>query len=204
MENTIGKQPGTTGIASTESGSSVREKVQDKAHEVKEQLSAKTRDTTQRIKSEGEYMLRDQKNRMAECIDHCGSAVHRAAEKLEEDQDAAIALYTHRAAEQLERAADYIRGHDWRDLRRDAENFARRHQEFFYGSLLLGGIILARFLKASSSRDRGHYQQYQSGHYEGSQSSHYETPQTSAYASDPARPTPLPGSPSSLPTTANL
>jgi NADH dehydrogenase/NADH:ubiquinone oxidoreductase subunit G len=169
MDNITTNQYGT-GASTAEADPSVRTKLHDKAQEAREQISARARETTTRVRSEGEHLLRDQKNRVADRIDHYGNAVHRAAQKLEDDQDAAIAVYAHRAAEQFERAAHYLRERDWRDLRRDAESFARRHQEVFLGGLFLGGLALARFLKASA-------------HEEESTAQHYEP--STAYAQSP-------------------
>jgi hypothetical protein len=127
--------------------------LREKAHQVREQIGAKTRETTSRVKAEGEHLLRDQKDRVAERIRHYGGAVHRAADKLEDEQDATIAQHIHRAAEQIERAADYLRSRDWQGLRRDVEGLARRHPEMFFGGLLVAGLAVARLLKASREEE---------------------------------------------------
>jgi hypothetical protein len=148
-----GEDVESAGFASSEPGQESGA-FQEKADRLRARIGAQTRETTERVRSEGEHLLRDQKNRVADRIGHYGSAVHRAAHKLEDEQDAAIAYYTHRAAEQLDRAAHYLRAHDWSDLRRDAEVMARRHPEIFFGGLLLAGLALARLLKASHEERR--------------------------------------------------
>jgi hypothetical protein len=152
MENTIGT-PKVGGTITPEYETSKKETLQQKAHEARERLTEKASEAKERVQTEGENVLRGQKNRLAEQISHYGNAVHRAADQLDEEKDAAIAYYTHQAAEQLDRAADYLRDRNWSDLKRDAEGFARRHQGLVFGGLLLAGIALARMLKASQHDD---------------------------------------------------
>lgn len=143
-----------------EAAQSAKETVQEKARQARDQLheaggriSSAVRDTTSQARAQGEEMLRDQKSRVAERIGTYGSAVHRAAHQLEDEHDAAIAFYVHRAADQLDRMSGYLREHDWNSLRHDVENFARRHQELFFGGLLLCGVAAARVLKASRQEE---------------------------------------------------
>jgi hypothetical protein len=144
MDNLSGTPP-AAGTTESEHGS-----LHEKAHEAKERITAKARETKARVQHQGENLLREQKNRVADQIGHYGSAVHRAARNLEEEQDATIAFYTHKCADQLDLAAQYLREHDYQQLRRDAEALARRHQDLFFSGMLLGGFALARLLKASS------------------------------------------------------
>jgi hypothetical protein len=150
MDNLSGTPPTAGGTATKESQAGTQSSLHDKAHEAKERITAKARETKDRVQHQGEDMLREQKNRVADQISHYGSAVHRAAHNLEEEQDATIAYYTHKAADQLDHAAQYLREHDWQQLRRDAEDVARRHQDLFFSGMLLGGFALARLLKAST------------------------------------------------------
>lgn len=149
MDNITGTPPAGGGTTTYKPETSDSASLKEKAHEARERITAKARETTARVKDQGEHLLRNQKKRVADQIGHYGSAVHRAAQNLEEEQDATIAYYTHRAADQLDHAAQYLREHDWTQLQRDAEDVARRHQDLFFGGLLLGGFALARLLKAS-------------------------------------------------------
>jgi hypothetical protein len=156
MDNIKGTSPlggGSTSTHPDASGhSSLKEKAQEtreKVTEAREKVTAKARETTERVKHQTQHLAHEQKNRVADRIGHYGSAIHKAAHNLEDEQDEAIAFYTHKAADQLEHAAQYLRDHEWPQLRRDAEAIARRHQELFFGGLLVGGFVLARLLKAS-------------------------------------------------------
>lgn len=153
MDNITGTRPTGGGTSMNEPETTERSSLKEKAHEARETITAKARETKARVKGQGEHLLRDQKNRVADQIGHYSSAVHRAAQDLEEEQDATIAYYTHRAADQLDHAAEYLREHDWTHLKRDAEDLARRHQDLFFGGLLLGGFALARLLKASQHHE---------------------------------------------------
>ena len=128
---------------------SKKEHLQEKAREAKEFVGQKARETGERVKVEGESLLRDQKGRVASRIENYGRAVHKAAHRLEEEHDDTIASYAHRAADQLDRAAGYLRERDFSGLRTDAEQFARNHQELFFGGMFVAGLALARFLKAA-------------------------------------------------------
>jgi hypothetical protein len=60
-----------------------------------------------------------------------------------------------RAAEQVDRASDYLYENEVKDLVRDLEGFARRRPALFVGGSLAAGFLLARFLKSSGEREEG-------------------------------------------------
>jgi hypothetical protein len=47
----------------------------------------------------------------------------------------------------------------FQDLRRDAEDIARRHPAVFFGGMFVAGLALARFAKASA--DRSEFESYE-------------------------------------------
>ena len=56
-------------------------------------------------------------------------------------------------AEKLEQAADNVQSRDPGMILHDVERAARRRPEIFFGGMFLAGLVLSRFLKASSERD---------------------------------------------------
>src|SRR6185436_13634778 len=82
-------------------------------------------------------------------------SIRHTAERFEQEHDPHIAHYTRLAADQIERAAAYVREHDLNQLRRDGEELARRHPAIFFGGMFVAGLAAARFLKASAERDVG-------------------------------------------------
>jgi hypothetical protein len=186
MENTTGT-PKVGGTVTPEYETSKKETLQEKASQARERLTEKAHETKARVQAEGEHVFHGQKNRLADQIRHYGEAVHRAADKLDEEKDATIAYYTHRAADQFDRAAEYLRDHDWSDLKRDAEGFARRHQGLVFGGLLIAGVALARMLKASQKESS---QKLHSTHTEPEHEHHHTTGEwnPSAYPSPASSP----------------
>jgi hypothetical protein len=174
------------GTTPKEAETSTQSSLQEKAHEARERITAKARETKARVRDQGEHMMRDQKKRVADRIGQYGSAVHRAAHNLEDEEDATIAYYAHRAADQLDHAAEYLRERDWPQLRRDAEGLARRHQDLFMGGLFLGGFVLARLLKASHHEDWGSAPASSRRHYRGTSAELEATEHTSTTADQPS------------------
>lgn len=65
-----------------------------------------------------------------------------------------LGRFAQRAADRVEHAARSLEQRDLLATRRSLEETARRSPGLFYGGAFLAGIALARFLKASSERDR--------------------------------------------------
>jgi hypothetical protein len=61
-----------------------------------------------------------------------------------------IATVANSAAEQVERAATYLREHDANDALNAATDFARRQPMIVVGGALLAGLALGRFLRSAS------------------------------------------------------
>jgi len=59
------------------------------------------------------------------------------------------ARYANTAAQKLQQAARYFETNDFRQMRRDTENFARRNPALFLGGAFVLGMLAARFLKSS-------------------------------------------------------
>jgi hypothetical protein len=118
------------------------------------------RDAAETTKTRAEEMAETQKERAAEKIEGYGSAVHRAADKLREEEDENIAHYADVIAGEFDRAAGYLRQRDLRSLMHDIEDGIRRRPEVALGALFIAGIALARFVKASSPAPRRYAEPY--------------------------------------------
>jgi gas vesicle protein len=140
-------EPGTD--CQPQSATSLKEKAQQAKSRVAEQGA----EAINRAKDKGRAFADDQKNHLGERIHGYGSAVRRAADKLREERDPNIAHYAEMVADRLDEAADYVRTSDPSKVLRDVENAARRRPEIFFGGMFVAGLVLARFLKASSERD---------------------------------------------------
>lgn len=105
-------------------------------------------DTASKAKDQATRIATEKKDTTAGRLDDYGSAIHESARALE-DTDPNIAWFTHRAADRLQGAADYVRSRDLTGLRDDAERIARRHPAIFFGAMFMGGLLVGNLVKAS-------------------------------------------------------
>ena len=124
-----------------------------KARETKERMMSKGGERVRQAKDQTRAYADERKNQLGDRIHHYSSAVRRAADKLRDEQDPNIAHYADAIAERIDQAADYVQSRDPGMIMRDVENIARRRPEIFFGGMFFAGLMLSRFLKASSQRD---------------------------------------------------
>lgn len=141
-------------------------KASDKAREAGESLKRAGRDAAERaseaarqtgdqVRERASAIVADRKSRLADEVGVFGEALHRAADTLDENDDAALGSYAHQAGDMIDSCARYLRDADPSEMIRGVSNFTRRHPELVLGGLFLAGVSLARFLKASDRhRDR--------------------------------------------------
>ena len=127
--------------------------IKEKARETKDRVINKGSEALNQAKERGRTMAEEQKSHLGERIHGYSSAVRRTAEQLREDKDPNIAHYAEAIADKIDQAADYVQSRDPGMILRDVENAARRRPEIFFGGMLLAGLVLGRFLKASNERD---------------------------------------------------
>ncbi|HEX6898380.1 MAG TPA: hypothetical protein VF789_01650 [Thermoanaerobaculia bacterium] len=124
------------------------------AHEAKDQVkqvAGQARDHVQEL-------VGQQKDQAADKLGTLAGALREAANKLNEgEQSGDFGRYADQAAQQVDKLSTYLRDNDLRGFVRDTESFARRRPDLFLGTTFLAGLMLARFLKASStSQDTGY------------------------------------------------
>ena len=164
MNENTGQNAGSVGKDfpgyQSDSGSSSAEEmhregstIKEKAREAKDRVVSKSGEALNKAKERTRSVADEQKNRLGERIHGYSSAFRRTADKLRDEQDPNIAHYTEMIADRIDQAADYVQSRDPGMLLRDVENAARRRPEIFFGGMLLAGLVLGRFLKASSHRD---------------------------------------------------
>jgi hemerythrin superfamily protein len=135
------------------------------------QATAKTRETGEHVRHEGQRLaeeakakgrsvLHDQQHFLAAQIGNVAQALHKTAQQLgEQDQDqSALAQYTNQAADGLERFSHNLRDRELSSVIGQVEDFARRQPMAFIGGAAVLGFLASRFLKSSaegrSSSDR--------------------------------------------------
>jgi len=131
------------GRASTYSTSQSGDRLQDAASSVADRVA----DTAQQqvgTRVEGQLA------RGADVLGQVSQAIRQSGEQIRSDQPQ-IASFADTAAQQVDRASQYLRQTDFQGLVRGAEDFARRQPAVFLGGALALGLVASRFLKASPS-----------------------------------------------------
>jgi gas vesicle protein len=125
-----------------------KDKLTQTARTAASQVKSAAADTVGHVKDRAADMAGEKKETAATRLSDYGSALHESARSLEE-KDPNIAWFTHRAADRLQNAANYVRSRDFAGLRDDAERIARRHPAIFFGGMFLGGLLVGNLVKAS-------------------------------------------------------
>lgn len=127
---------------------------------VKEKLTQQARETAGQIKSaasaakqRGIEVAAERKDALADRIGRVSATVRDSARSVEAE-DPNIAWITDRAADRLQRMADYVRERDFAGVRADAESFARRHPAAVLGGAFVAGLVIANLLKAGRHLER--------------------------------------------------
>ena len=152
---------GTLGQAKTQA-KDVAQDVKEQAKSLASDAKDQAKDVANQARDHVQSFVGQQKDQAADRLHSLADALRETGRKLNEGQQAGdFGQYADRAAQQVEKLSSYLRDSELRDFVRDTENFARRRPEVFLGGTLIAGLMLARFLKASSpdqgydGRDRG-------------------------------------------------
>ena len=165
-----GTQHGGSSYGSTTSShgqtGNLKETVREKGTEAMDALKSKAQDAASGAKDYGRTMVQEQKETLAHKVKEYANAARAASDKLGEESDI-LSRPAQRAANQLDRVADYLQNKEPADLFDDLEALARRRPEIVFGGMFVAGLAAARFFKASSRSSRELYR----GSYSGSPSS---------------------------------
>ena len=131
----------------------IGKQVQEKANQVGEQVRAQSTELANQAQNTVKSTLESRKQQGVGELSGLAEAVRQTSHTLREQQKESVAQYVERAAEQMDRMAQYFDSRDVGELLNETEMFARRHPEAFLGGAFMLGLVAGRFLK--SSRDRG-------------------------------------------------
>lgn len=119
------------------------------AQEIGRSLKSAASDCASDLKAGAARAAHTSKDAAANRIDGLGHSIDDTARALE-GKDPNIAWFAHRAAERVQRVADYIRERDFASLREDCNDLARRHPAAFFGGLFVAGLVVGNMLKATA------------------------------------------------------
>jgi hypothetical protein len=142
-------------VRESETGREARELGREARQEGKELLGE--------LQHYAEDFARDGKERITNRLHHISEALHRAADKLKEEDEPSTGRFADEAADRIDRIGGYLQGHNASDLVDEIDRFARRQPMVFIGSALLAGVLLGRFLRSSK---RGYEHQRFDGGFE--------------------------------------
>ena len=107
-----------------------------------------------RVKDTAAAQLTTQKMRATEALGSVAAAIRQSSQPLRDNNQAMLADYAGKAADQLEQFSARLRERDLTELMDDAKRFARRQPALFVGIAFAAGVIAARFLKSSPDGQR--------------------------------------------------
>ncbi|MBP6786720.1 MAG: hypothetical protein KA170_03960 [Candidatus Promineofilum sp.] len=157
----------------------------DKAQEVAGQAGSKVSETAAVVKEQamrtvsqvGEQAKTNVGSRMGDVAQELGTvaeAVRQTSEELSGQDQAGIARYGTRIADQIESVSNYLNERGVEEVLTDVEGVARRQPALFLGGAFMLGLLVGRFVRSSSQnmdyQDGGFrgYQDYPGGGYQGS------------------------------------
>jgi gas vesicle protein len=152
----------------------------DKAQEVAGQAGTKVSETAAVVKEQakrtvsqvGEQAKTNVGSRMGDVAQELGTvaeAVRQTSEELGSHDQAGIARYGTRIADQIEGVSNYLNDRGVEEVLTDVEGLARRQPALFLGGAFMLGLLVGRFVRSSSQnagyQDGGFrgYQDYPSG-----------------------------------------
>lgn len=109
--------------------------------------------TNAQTRGQVQGLITEQKVRFAGRLGGLAGALREAGEKLDQQDEYSLGRFAVGAADRVDRVALYLRNRPMTGVVRDAETFARRRPDLFLGGSFLAGLLLARFLKASSQKE---------------------------------------------------
>ena len=133
----------------------IREGAGEAAGQVKEKAADMTRAIVETIKEEAERLFDEQKGKAASKVTRYSKAIQQAGHALRAVKAEGMAEFVDEAAEKVEGITDYLEERNLAQVLQDAGEVARRHPGMVLGGMFITGFALARFLKASDSREEG-------------------------------------------------
>jgi hypothetical protein len=107
-----------------------------------------------RVRQTAAAQLTTQKTRATEALGSVADALRQSSQPLRDNNQATLADYAGKAADQLEQFSTRVGERDLTELMNDVNGFARRQPALFVGAAFAAGVLAARFLKSSPDGQR--------------------------------------------------
>jgi hypothetical protein len=143
----------TTGIGTTtDTGSAYARGTRDGSASVahlKQEARDKAGEFVGRARERASSGIEDTMVRAASELGSVANALRQCGSDMSNREDAMLAPYLERVADQVERVSGFLESRSVNDLARDVQSFARRNPAVFLGACFGVGVLAARFLKSS-------------------------------------------------------
>ena len=139
-------------MADSGTGQGVVEQAQTAVGQVVDQAQQTAGQVTGQAKQQATGQLESQKGRLVDSLVTVSQALRQTGQQLNEQQQGAVAGYVDRAAEQVERTTNYLRGRNVGEIVGDTQELARREPALFLAGAVALGFVGARFLMSSGQR----------------------------------------------------
>lgn len=106
-------------------------------------------DVQERAGDKIETSITDQKTRAADKLSGVAQSLLTSSQQLRTDGNEDVGRYIERAADQVDRLANYLQRSDVNQMVDQVESFARRQPAAFVASAFAVGFLASRFLKSS-------------------------------------------------------
>ena len=132
---TIQTSASDTGNGGSAAGTAARlkEQISDKAADVKDRVTEFGRKTADKIDASREPA--------ADTLNKTASAIHSNSDR--------VASAAHATADKLQATADYVRGHDLKDMANDIQGLVKRYPGQSLAAAAVLGFLLARVMRGS-------------------------------------------------------
>jgi|SRR5579884_3213527 len=127
---------------------------QQVAGQATDQAQQKTGELADQLKQQASVHLSNQVDVAADRLGSVSQALQAVSGQLRQQDQPLLAEYAGRTAEQVQRAADHLRGKDITQVVDEAEQFARSNPAVFLAGAFGVGLLAARFLKSSGQGAR--------------------------------------------------
>jgi vacuolar-type H+-ATPase subunit H len=150
------QQTGTPRITADLSQGSGVQQAKDQLADTVSEVTQQATETVGQLASSAKHQVTSQidtqKQKASDTLTSVARALRQTGSQLRSQDQAPVADYTSKAADQVERLSTFLRDHDVNDILHEAEQFARRSPALFLGGAFALGLLGARFLKSSSQQ----------------------------------------------------
>jgi hypothetical protein len=124
---------------------------QTQSQGIKTQVTNQARNLVDKAGSQARERIDTGKREAAMTLSSVANTLHQSGAQLRDEQQNMASEYVQRAADQIERVANYVQNTELTEIVDNVENFARRRPAVFLGAAFALGIIGARFIKSSQN-----------------------------------------------------